>query len=92
MASGYTAMKPEVEDEPKSWMTGFKENKNKTKLWHFLIVLDLAITSITAIAYFSSTGNANREPIPPDYGEFVSAYNGARNLTYEVSNTRCHHP
>ena len=72
MASGYTAMKPEVEeDEAKSWMTGFKEPKNKTKLWHFLIVLDLAITSITAIAYFSSTRNTTPEPIPPDYGTFI---------------------
>ena len=86
-------MKTKVEDEPKSWMAGFKERKNKkTDLWDFLIVLDLAITLITAIAYFSSTGHAKPEPIPADYGEFIPSCDTARNLTYEVSNTRRNHP
>ena len=66
-------MKTEFEDEPKSWMAGFKECKNKTDLLDVLIILDLIITFITAIAYFSSTGNAKPEPIPADYGEFISS-------------------
>ena len=86
-------MKTKVEDEPKSRMAGFKERKNKkADLWDFLIVLDLAITLITAITYFSSTGHAKSEPIPADYGESIPSYDGARNLTCEVSNTRRNHP
>lgn len=71
-------MDTEVEDEPKSWMAGFKQRKSNTKLWDFLIVLDLALTCITAIVYFSSTGNANLESIPADYGESIHSYNGAQ--------------
>ena len=85
-------MKTEVEDGPESWTAGFKERKNKTDLWDFLIVLDLAITFITVIAYFSSTGNAKSEPIPADYGELIPSGDGARNLTCEVSKTRRNHP
>ena len=91
MASDYTAMKNEVEDEPESWTAGFIEPKNEMKLWYFLFVLDLTITFITAIAYFSSTGDAKPEPIPADYGEFIPSCEGPRNLTYEVSNTRRNH-
>ena len=78
MASAFTAAKFEVDDEPDSWMAGFKERKNKTNIWDFLVVLNLVFTSITAIAYFSSIGNAKPEPIPADYGESIPSYNGAR--------------
>ena len=64
-------MKTEFEDEPSS---EFKRRKNKTKLWGFLIILDLAITSITAMAYFSSTRNAKAEPVLAEYGELIASF------------------
>ena len=71
-------MKTEFEDEPSS---GFKRRKNKAKIWGFLIILDLAITSMTAMAYFSSTRNAKPEPVISDYGELIAFFNGTRKLT-----------